>query len=106
MRRNAGRPLRNESTSNRPLTTHRAAGYNRARPSMPEAPTVPRRADRRVFLQQAAGVAAGLAATAAANPADPLLPTVKLGPHALTRLIIGGNPVYGYSHFNRLLDRY
>jgi hypothetical protein len=41
---------------------------------------------------------------AAAAPADPLLPTIKLGPHAVTRLIIGGNPIYGHSHFNRILS--
>jgi hypothetical protein len=35
-----------------------------------------------------------------------LLPTVKLGPHDITRLIIGGNPVYGHSHFNKMLSRY
>jgi hypothetical protein len=66
---------------------------------------------RRDFLHQATGLAASLgAATAAAGAADekadPLLPTVKLGPHAVTRLIVGGNPVYGYSHFNRLLSKH
>lgn len=58
---------------------------------------------RRDFLQQATGLAAGLGAAPAA---DATLPTVKLGPHAVTRLIIGGNPVYGYSHFNRQLSRH
>jgi hypothetical protein len=63
-------------------------------------------ASRRDFLQQAAGLAAGAAALApaAADPKpaqQPTLPTVKLGPHAVTRLILGGNPVYGHSHFNR-----
>jgi hypothetical protein len=74
---------------------------------------------RRTFLQQAAGLGAGLSAAPAlagaeaapggAAPgrgADPLLPTVKLGPHRVTRLIIGGNPVYGYAHFNRLLSQH
>src|SRR5262245_61314986 len=68
---------------------------------------------RRDFLQQAAGLAAGLTALAAipAAPAaepttGPLLPTIKLGPHEVTRLIIGGNPIYGYSHFNRLLSQH
>src|SRR2546430_4879469 len=68
---------------------------------------------RRNFLQQAAGVATGLAALApnlqgasAPASAEALLPTIKLGPHAVTRLIIGGNPVYGYSHFNRHLSRH
>lgn len=66
-------------------------------------------ADRRHFFRQATGLTAGLGATApvaAGGAADPLLPTVKLGPHAVTRLIVGGNPVYGYSHFNRHLSRH
>jgi hypothetical protein len=67
---------------------------------------------RRDFLHQAASLAAG--ATASTGVAvgadsalrDKLLPTIKLGSHAVTRLIIGGNPVYGYSHFNRLLSEH
>src|SRR5580704_7500188 len=66
---------------------------------------------RRDFLQQATGVATGLGAVTAANATsiarvDPLLPTVTLGKHDVTRLIIGGNPIYGYSHFNRLLGQH
>jgi hypothetical protein len=67
---------------------------------------------RRDFLHQAAGLATGAtaaaagAAAAAAPAADKLLPTVRLGKHAVTRLILGGNPVYGYSHFNRLLSEH
>jgi hypothetical protein len=60
---------------------------------------------RRKLLQSAAGIAGGLAfnrATPAASP--PLLPTVRLGKHEVTRLICGANPFYGYSHFNALLD--
>jgi hypothetical protein len=34
------------------------------------------------------------------------LPTIKFGKHEITRLIIGGNPIYGYSHFNRLLSQH
>src|SRR5262245_47707818 len=69
-------------------------------------------ASRRDFLHQAAGLAAGIGAAAAAPAAaadfaaEPLLPTVKLGPHSITRLIIGGNPIYGYSHFNKLLSKH
>ena len=62
---------------------------------------------RRRFLQTATSAAAcaalfppGDTAAQAPNPA-PLLPTIRLGPHAVTRLILGGNPIYGYSHFNR-----
>src|SRR5574341_83975 len=65
---------------------------------------------RREFLRRgaelttAAAVASALTAKAA-EPAGPLLPTIKLGPHEVTRLIIGGNPVYGYSHFNKILSQ-
>jgi hypothetical protein len=67
--------------------------------------------DRRAFLQQAAGLAAGatpLAQPAAARQAaaQDTLPTVRLGKHRISRLILGGNPVYGHSHFNRHLSRY
>jgi len=69
---------------------------------------------RRHFLHQAAGVAAGAAvfgeisaqsADAAASETRSL-PTIKLGTHTVSRLIIGGNPIYGYSHFNRILSQY
>jgi hypothetical protein len=67
---------------------------------------------RRRFLGRTAGLAAGAAALnrmtldgAAAAPADPLLPTIKLGRHEVTRLILGGNPIYGHSHFNRILSQ-
>jgi hypothetical protein len=62
-------------------------------------------------LQQAAGLAAGAAAlaqpAAARQAAAPdTLPTVRLGKHQVSRLILGGNPIYGHSHFNRHLSRY
>ena len=68
-------------------------------------------ASRRDFLHQAAGLAAGIGAAAAPAaaaelPSEPLLPTIKLGRHSITRLIIGGNPIYGYSHFNKLLSKH
>jgi hypothetical protein len=44
-------------------------------------------------------------AGAAESPAEPLLPTIKLGRHQVTRLIVGGNPIYGHSHFNRILSQ-
>ena len=40
----------------------------------------------------------------AAQSAAPALPRVKFGKTGITRLIIGSNPFYGYSHFNRILD--
>jgi hypothetical protein len=39
------------------------------------------------------------------TPAN-LLPTVALGEHRVTRLILGGNPIYGHSHFNRLYSQH
>src|SRR5262245_34269125 len=76
-------------------------------------PDEPPSTTRRDFLQTT-GLAAciGTAVPAlvpAAGPAataDPLLPTVKLGPHEVTRLIVGGNPVYGHSHFNKLFSQH
>jgi hypothetical protein len=69
--------------------------------------------NRRDFLQRAAGATAGLAglivsAQGAESRESPalLLPTIKLGTHDVTRLIVGGNPIYGYSHFNRLLGQH
>jgi hypothetical protein len=66
------------------------------------------RSGRRTFLKQATIAASGVAALApgAAAAPDPALPTIKLGPHAISRLIIGGNPIYGYSHFNKLLSQH
>lgn len=69
---------------------------------------------RRQFLQQAVGLAAAGAvlselpagAEETASSKQEPLPSVKLGPHQVSRLIIGGNPIYGYSHFNRILSQY
>jgi hypothetical protein len=56
---------------------------------------------RRAFLQASAGIAAAAAETAPAPP----IPTVQFGKTRITRLIIGSNPFYGYSHANRALDQ-
>ena len=61
---------------------------------------------RRDFLKGAAAVAAGLVTPSpASGEAASTLPTVAFGPHRITRLVAGGNPLYGYSHFNPILDR-
>jgi hypothetical protein len=62
---------------------------------------------RRTFLQAVAamGALAPSAARPSVQPAAPALPTVKFGKFDITRLIIGSNPLYGYSHFNRTLDQ-
>jgi hypothetical protein len=50
------------------------------------------------FVAEAAHVAEPVAATR--------LPTIALGPHRVTRLIVGGNPIYGHSHHNRLSSQH
>lgn len=63
---------------------------------------------RRDFIRSTAAVGAGAATsgqTASAQRAA-LLPTVKFGKVDITRLIVGSNPFYGYSHFNHVLDRH
>lgn len=73
----------------------------------------PAGSSRRDFLQKAAGLTAGLTALASSGGAErntmagsETLPTIRLGPHEVTRLIIGGNPIYGYSHHNRLFSQH
>ncbi len=56
---------------------------------------------RRQFL----GAAAGTLALGQPAEAPVPLPKVKFGDRELTRLIIGSNPFYGYSHFNALLNK-
>lgn len=65
---------------------------------------------RRAFLgEAAAGV--GLAALAAGTApggegeATEAMPRVKLGRHEVTRLIVGSNPILGYSHVSGLMSR-
>jgi hypothetical protein len=61
---------------------------------------------RRDFLKGASTVAAGLMVPGALNAQTAeSLPAIALGPHRVSRLIVGSNPIYGYSHFNYILDR-
>jgi len=62
---------------------------------------------RREFLKGTAAAAVGVLAAPLGEAADSnLLPTVPFpGGQRVTRLIAGGNPLYGYSHFNVILDR-
>jgi hypothetical protein len=59
---------------------------------------------RRRFLRSAAGFGGAMALSQAAPAAPAALPTVKFGSTEVTRLIIGSNPFYGYSHFNSILN--
>jgi len=62
-------------------------------------------ASRRDFMKGAMVAAAGLtAAPLMPTQTTPELPTVALGSHRVTRLISGGNPLIGASHFNKLLS--
>jgi hypothetical protein len=65
--------------------------------------------NRREFLKQsAAGVglaAAGAAAFSQEATAKPDMPVIRLGSHVVSRLIIGSNPMLGYSHTSGLLSR-
>lgn len=82
--------------------------------SLPESDCASAPSTRRQFLQQAVGLAASAAvfselpeeAQPAISPGALPLPTIKLGAHDVTRLILGGNPIYGFSHFNHLLSQY
>jgi hypothetical protein len=61
---------------------------------------------RRDFLKSATTVAASLMVPAALlAESSPLLPTTTIGSHTVTRLIVGSNPMYGYSHFNHIFDQ-
>ncbi|MBP7571367.1 MAG: twin-arginine translocation signal domain-containing protein, partial [Acidobacteria bacterium] len=66
-----------------------------------------RRPSRREFLAGATALTAG-AATVKPGPASAAerLPTVALGKYQVTRFIVGSNPLYGYSHFNRQYDQH
>jgi hypothetical protein len=62
---------------------------------------------RRTFLKSSAALAAGLAAgplVTAQDQAAASLPKVRFGDHEISRLVIGSNQFYGYSHFNHTLD--
>ena len=62
---------------------------------------------RRDFLKSSSGLAAALAAGPLANaqPSEAaIIPTVAFGKYQVSRMIIGCNQFYGYSHFNQLLD--
>jgi len=66
-----------------------------------------RSGSRRGFLKSAAGLGGALTVASGAPAGETtaaLLPTVKFGKADITRLIIGSNPFYGYSHFNRIVD--
>ena len=64
---------------------------------------------RRAFLKSSAGLAAALAARPRAGSAQEsvsaTLPKVPFGKYEVSRLVVGCNQFYGYSHFNQILDQ-
>lgn len=60
---------------------------------------------RRDFLTRTAA-ASLLGVQSAKGETSSALPSVPFGPRRVTRLISGGNPLYGYSHFNRQYDQH
>ncbi len=71
---------------------------------------------RRCFMKElCAGAVTAVGVNAAANSAraenqekekSAGLPTITLGDHTLTRLVVGSNPICGYSHSSDLLTRH
>src|SRR5208337_1271574 len=62
---------------------------------------------RRNFLKSSAGLAATWAASPLAGAQTPpaaSLPKVRFGDVEISRMVMGSNQFYGYSHFNGLLD--
>jgi hypothetical protein len=68
---------------------------------------------RREFLLGLSAAAAGSPLVSAesgqtehtTSPA-PLLPTIKLGEHRITQLVVGSNPISGYSYMGPILDQH
>ena len=75
---------------------------------------MPLSASRRLFLKEAAAISAvvtsprpihGDSPEKAQTSSTVEIPTADFHGTKITRLLIGSNPLYGYSHFNSLLDR-
>lgn len=64
---------------------------------------------RRRFLQSAAAISSALSlgrpAEAGTTGASEILSKIKFHEHEITKLLVGSNPLYGYSHFNNVLDK-
>jgi hypothetical protein len=68
---------------------------------------------RREFLLGLSAAAAGsslvgveTSLAAHTTSSEPLLPTIRLGEHSITRLIAGSNPISGYSYMGPILDQH
>ncbi len=72
-----------------------------------------RRTGRRRFLYQVSAAAAGVLAARqhasggeAPRPESSILPVIQLGQYRVTRLVVGSNPISGYSYLGRHMDRH
>ncbi len=64
---------------------------------------------RRTFLKATCGVTAGLLAggrIAAATSDVAAMPHVRIGSHAVSRLVLGANPIWGYSYQGELMSKF
>jgi hypothetical protein len=73
----------------------------------------PVRTDRREFLGQvSAGLAAGVilaqsaGGEASSQPKPLAVPTIQLGKHRISRLVVGSNPILGYSYLGHHMDQH
>jgi hypothetical protein len=58
-----------------------------------------------IVLSRRRALIAGLAAAGPGLAETEKLPTIKLGPHRVSRLIVGGNPISGNSHIDAKTSR-
>jgi len=72
----------------------------------PNSLTNSRKISRRQVLRGAALAFGALAAPVGKAESAGSLPTVTIAGRRVSRLISGGNPLFGYSHFNGILDRH
>lgn len=92
----------NESQSRTSLTTSESSREDSSRRDFLE-----KVSSMSVAAAAATTTGASLAAGGFAAQTSPkLLPTVPLGHLRITRLILGGNPIYGHSHFNQLYSQH
>jgi hypothetical protein len=58
-----------------------------------------------IVLNRREALLAGVAAAAPELSASESMPTIRLGEHSVSRLIVGGNPISGNSHINAQVSR-
>jgi hypothetical protein len=66
-------------------------------------------AGRRTFLKAAGGITAGFLAggrTATAAPEVANMPQIRIGSHLVSRLVLGANPIWGYSYQGELMSKF